>query len=402
MKTIGHFLIFVAFFLVAFFFVRRFPRATFTIGSLTAREASTVTEVNFDVVGALEVRGVGKKIRFPATVNPLDDGRVAAARMGTGILLLDPSDPAETPDPLAPGREVRLRWGYFITCTNVIKDGNGEIVELRCTYDPETRGGSAPDGRRVKATMHWVSAEHALPAEVRVYDRLFNIEDPNAIKDLAEARNKAEQMIYTVKKTLEEHGDKASDEEKTEIEAKIEALEEARKSEDTESINSAAEELMRSSHKLAERVYQQAVSDQRMQRGCREGAEDDIGGSDRQAHAEYQRGQGDQGDGDQPAHEDRVEQEGPDELQHEILPLLENGGRRVPEHRELEQDDVVVEQTLLLLVDIDVVPRVFSVQIYKRNAAERTGHVSHACVDVRVLVARVGVVDDQAGQGAYS
>ena len=74
---------------------------------------------------------------------------------------------------LAPGREVRLRYGYFITCDEVVKDENGEIVELRCTYDPETRGGYAPDGRKVRGTIHWVSAPHALPAEVRLYDRLF-------------------------------------------------------------------------------------------------------------------------------------------------------------------------------------------------------------------------------------
>ena len=74
---------------------------------------------------------------------------------------------------LAPGREVRLRYAYFVTCTDVVKDASGEIVELRCTYDPETRGGDAPDGRRPKATLHWLSAEHAVPAEVRLYDRLF-------------------------------------------------------------------------------------------------------------------------------------------------------------------------------------------------------------------------------------
>jgi glutaminyl-tRNA synthetase len=80
---------------------------------------------------------------------------------------------------LAPGREVRLRCAYFIKCTEVIKDpATGEISELRCTYDPATRGGDSPDGRRVKATLHWVSAAHALPAEVRLYDRLFSVENP--------------------------------------------------------------------------------------------------------------------------------------------------------------------------------------------------------------------------------
>ncbi len=79
---------------------------------------------------------------------------------------------------LAPGREVRLRYAYFITCQEVVKDGAGEVVELRCTYDPATRGGNAPDGRRVKATLHWVSAAHAVPAEVRLYDHLFNRPGP--------------------------------------------------------------------------------------------------------------------------------------------------------------------------------------------------------------------------------
>jgi len=84
---------------------------------------------------------------------------------------------------LAPGREVRLRYAYFITCTDVIKDENGEIAELHCTYDPETRGGDAPDGRRVKATMHWVSAKHALDAEIRLYDHLFTKENPEDVED---------------------------------------------------------------------------------------------------------------------------------------------------------------------------------------------------------------------------
>ncbi|MHC5037112.1 MAG: glutamine--tRNA ligase/YqeY domain fusion protein [Planctomycetota bacterium] len=84
---------------------------------------------------------------------------------------------------LAPGREVRLRYAYFITCKDVVKDGDGEITELRCTYDPATRGGDAPDGRKVKATLHWVSAEHARDAEVRLYDRLFTVEDPDGRKD---------------------------------------------------------------------------------------------------------------------------------------------------------------------------------------------------------------------------
>jgi glutaminyl-tRNA synthetase len=79
---------------------------------------------------------------------------------------------------LAPGREVRLRYAYFITCTDVVKDAAGEIVELRCSYDPETRGGDAPDGRKVKGTLHWVSAAHAVTGEARLYDKLFSVEDP--------------------------------------------------------------------------------------------------------------------------------------------------------------------------------------------------------------------------------
>ena len=84
---------------------------------------------------------------------------------------------------LAPGREVRLRYGYFIKCEEAVKDDSGEIVELRCTYDPETRGGSALDGRRVRATLHWVSAAHALDAEVRLYDSLFTVPNPYDIPE---------------------------------------------------------------------------------------------------------------------------------------------------------------------------------------------------------------------------
>ena len=85
---------------------------------------------------------------------------------------------------LAPGREVRLRYAYFITCTEVVKDAAGAVVELRCTYDPATRGGDAPDGRKVKATLHWVSAAHAVAAQVRLYDHLFTRPDPGASGDM--------------------------------------------------------------------------------------------------------------------------------------------------------------------------------------------------------------------------
>jgi len=85
---------------------------------------------------------------------------------------------------LAPGREVRLRYAYFVTCNDVIKNDAGEITELHCTYDPASRGGNSPDGRKVKATLHWVSVKHAQKAEVRLYDRLFNDEDPGGHKDV--------------------------------------------------------------------------------------------------------------------------------------------------------------------------------------------------------------------------
>ena len=84
---------------------------------------------------------------------------------------------------LSPGREVRLRYAYFVKCTDVIKDEDGNITEVHCTYDPESRGGNSPDGRKVKATLHWVSAAHAIEAEVRLYDRLFTLEDPSEDKD---------------------------------------------------------------------------------------------------------------------------------------------------------------------------------------------------------------------------
>ena len=82
---------------------------------------------------------------------------------------------------LAPGREVRLRYAYFVTCEEIVKDENGNVIELHCTYDPETRGGNAPDNRRVKATLHWVSVPHAIDAEVRLYDTLFTVENPDKV-----------------------------------------------------------------------------------------------------------------------------------------------------------------------------------------------------------------------------
>ena len=85
---------------------------------------------------------------------------------------------------LAPGREVRLRYAYFVTCVDVVKDPKtGRVIALHCTYDPQTRGGDAPDGRKVKGTLHWVSAPHAVSAEVRLYDHLFVKENPNEVEE---------------------------------------------------------------------------------------------------------------------------------------------------------------------------------------------------------------------------
>jgi glutaminyl-tRNA synthetase len=104
------------------------------------------------------------------------------------VLYIEQEDFREQPPKgyyrLSPGREVRLRYGYFVTCTNVVKDPRtGEVVEVHCTYDPATRGGNAPDGRKVKATIHWVSAAHALEAEVRLYDKLFTKPNPNQVEE---------------------------------------------------------------------------------------------------------------------------------------------------------------------------------------------------------------------------
>jgi glutaminyl-tRNA synthetase len=92
-------------------------------------------------------------------------------------------DPPKNYYRLAPGREARLRYGYFVTCTNVVKNEKGEVAEVHCTYDPATRGGNAPDGRKVKGTIHWVSAAHAVDAEVRLYDKLFTKPDPNQVAE---------------------------------------------------------------------------------------------------------------------------------------------------------------------------------------------------------------------------
>jgi glutaminyl-tRNA synthetase len=125
----------------------------------------------------------GESEELEAINNPEDAAAGSRLVPFSRVLYIERDDFMEEPPKkffrLAPGREVRLRYGYFIRCHEVVHDEQGEIVELRCTYDPETRGGSAPDGRKVKATLHWVSAEHAVEAEVRLYDRLFRSENPD-------------------------------------------------------------------------------------------------------------------------------------------------------------------------------------------------------------------------------
>jgi glutaminyl-tRNA synthetase len=130
----------------------------------------------------------GEVEMLEAVNNPEDASAGTRPVPFSRVLYIDQDDFREEPPPkyfrLAPGREVRLRYAYFLKCERVVKDpATGEVVELRCTYDPATRGGDAPDGRKVKATIHWVSAEHSLPAEVRLYDRLFKDPDPEAGED---------------------------------------------------------------------------------------------------------------------------------------------------------------------------------------------------------------------------
>ena len=150
-------------------------------------------------VHAPRVMGVLEPLKIVITNYPEDQVEELAARnhpqnpdMGTRTLPFSREIYVERNDymenapkkffRLSEGREVRLRYAYLITCDKAIKDENGEVVELHCTYDPETKGGSAPDGRKVKGTIHWVSAKHGIPAEVRLYDRLFSVESPDADK----------------------------------------------------------------------------------------------------------------------------------------------------------------------------------------------------------------------------
>ncbi len=129
----------------------------------------------------------GRVEELDAVNNPEDPGAGTRKVPFARELYIEQEDFMEEPPKkfyrLAPGREVRLRWAYFIRCVNVVKDAGGRVVELHCTYDPATRGGNAPDGRKVQGTIHWVAAPHALRAEVRLYDHLFRKPDPEDVPE---------------------------------------------------------------------------------------------------------------------------------------------------------------------------------------------------------------------------
>jgi glutaminyl-tRNA synthetase len=137
-----------------------------------------------------------------AVNNPEDESAGKRKVPFSKVLYIDQDDFRETPPPkyfrLFPGNEVRLRYAYFVTCTSVVRDpGTGAVTEVHCTYDPATRGGDAPDGRRVKSTIHWVSAEHAVRAEVRLYNQLFTVERPDEGEDINEILNPNSLQVLT-------------------------------------------------------------------------------------------------------------------------------------------------------------------------------------------------------------
>ena len=147
------------------------------------RVMSVLRPLKVTIVNYLE----GKEEELDAINNPEDESAGIRKIPFSRTLYIEQDDFQEEPAKkffrLAPGREVRLRYAYFIKCEEVIKDSKGDIVELKCSYDPKTRGGDAPDGRKVKATLHWVSALHALKAEVRIYDHLFLKPDPDDVEE---------------------------------------------------------------------------------------------------------------------------------------------------------------------------------------------------------------------------
>src|SRR3954452_24565532 len=166
------------------------------VGAAVNRIAPRVMGVVRPLRVVIENYPEGQTDELDVVNNPEDPAAGTRRVPFSRVLYIEHDDFREDPPKkffrLAPGREVRLRCAYFITCTGVTKDpATGEIVELRCTYDPATRGGDAVDGRKVKATLHWVSAAHSVDAEVRLYDRLFGVEDPVALEDYRAALNPA-------------------------------------------------------------------------------------------------------------------------------------------------------------------------------------------------------------------
>ena len=168
----------------------------FHIRAYLNRHAPRVMGVISPLKVVIENYPEGKEEAFQAQVNPEDPSAGTRNVPFSRVVYIERDDFMEDPPGkfrrLAPGREVRLRAACYITCTDVIKDQNGEIVELRCTFDPKSRGGSTPDGRKVRGTIHWVSAAQAVEADVRLYDRLFNAENPMEVAeggDISETLN---------------------------------------------------------------------------------------------------------------------------------------------------------------------------------------------------------------------
>jgi len=129
----------------------------------------------------------GQVEEMEAVNNPEDASAGTRKVPFSRVLYIEQDDFREEPPKgyfrLSPGREVRLRYGYFVTCRSVVKNDRGEVVEVHCSYDPASRGGNSPDGRKVKSTIHWVSAAHAIDAEVRIYENLFSKENPNEVAE---------------------------------------------------------------------------------------------------------------------------------------------------------------------------------------------------------------------------
>jgi glutaminyl-tRNA synthetase len=151
------------------------------------RRANRVMAVLRPLKVVIENYPDGQTDELEAINNPEDASAGTRKVPFSKTLYIEQDDFREVPPKgyfrLAPGVEVRLRYAYFIKCVDVVKNAEGEVTEVRCTYDPTTRGGNAPDGRKVKGTIHWVSAEHALSAEVRLYDYLFNKPDPTDVAE---------------------------------------------------------------------------------------------------------------------------------------------------------------------------------------------------------------------------